>query len=123
MQLTPEECYPLPDSVYLMPSGECLFYTIDYRPEDPCYEVIAYRQTLEFGVIAFDASTEERCKAWIQQQLIHMKQIGINALFVEKSSHWEGIAYLYTNPTRYPVGYATWSEWGWKVTPPNKEEE
>ena len=123
MRLTPEECHPMPRPAYPMPEGECLFYMIEYRPEVPCHVVLAFRESCGIGEV-FDASTEERCEAWIQQQLIHMRRIGIAALFIEQSTHWEGIAYLYTNPTRYPVGHATWDfVGGWEVTLPNEEEE
>ena len=115
--------HPIPQPLYPMLEGECLFYMIEYRPEVPCYVVLAFRKSFDMGEV-FDASTEEKCKAWVQRQLIHMRQIGIAALFIELDTYWEGTAYLYTNPTRYPVGHATWDfVGGWEVEPPSKEEE
>lgn len=122
MRLTPEECHPIPTHEPVL-TGHCVFYTVEYQPSVPCHVVMACR-TWHDPIEVFDAKTEKTCLAWIQRQLIHMRDLNIPALFIELDTYWEGIAYRFTNPTRYPVGYATWeSVGGWNITLPNEEEE
>jgi len=129
MRLAPEECHPMPTN-YPVREGHCIFYTVEYQPSVPCHMVMASR-TWHDRFEAFSAKTEKTCLAWIQQQLIHMRDLNIPALFIEQDTYYEGIAYLRAtptsrraNPTRYPVGYATWDSIdGWNITLPNEEEE
>ena len=122
MQLTPEECHPMPVN-YPVHVGDHVFYTVEYQSSVPCHVVMASRNWHD-PIEVFDAKTEKTCLAWIQRQLIHMRDLCIPALFVKQDTHWEGIAYRFTNPTRYPVGYAEWSgASGWHITLPNEEEE